>query len=86
MKISRKIFGDLAEVILEGGAKQATKYLDEKTVVTATFKGKRHRNAPKSEIVFKVGRPNYRERQFIKTCKKAKVKFPIRKLQLKFVK
>lgn len=86
MKIPRKIFSELAEVILEGGAKQATKYLDEKTTVKATFQGKRRKNQSSSTILFTIGRPNYKERQFIKDCKKAEVKFPVRKLQLKFAK
>jgi hypothetical protein len=38
------------------------------------------------EIMLTVGKPNYREREFIKLCKKAKEPFPIKKIQLKFMK
>lgn len=86
MKISRKLFGELAEVILEGGAKVAVKYLSDRSIVRATYRGKRYKGVRTHEILFTVGSPNYLERKFIKDCKKANIKFPIRKIQLKFVK
>lgn len=87
MAISRKAFSDLAEIILEGGARQATKYISESQVVTATrrlFGGKISKRETRVEILFKVGLPNYRERQFVKDCKKSGEKFPIKKIQIKW--
>lgn len=83
MKITRRVFSDLAELILEGGARKATKYFSETQVVRATRKlygGKISRG--NTEIVFMVGRPNWQERQFIKQAKKAGDTFPIKKTQI----
>ena len=79
-----KIFSVLADMILVGGAVRATKYISEKEVVTATRKrygGKVLRG--NAEIVFKVGKPNFKEREFIELCKKAGEPFPIKKIQIK---
>jgi len=89
MKIPRKIFSILAEIILEGGAIKATKYYDEKTVVRASrklFGGKIDKRSRITEILFKIGYPNFEERVFIKKCKKVNEPFPIKKIQLKFIK
>ena len=80
MKIPRNAISQVIEAILEVGAKKATKYLDDKTVVKATRQGKNN------SLILTWGRPNYLERKFIKLCKKAGEKFPIRKVQLKFSK
>jgi hypothetical protein len=89
MKIPRKIFSELTEIILEGGAIKATKYYDNQTVVTATrklFGGKIYKRDRRIEILFKIGKPNYAEMEFIKKCKKAKEPFPIKKIQIKWLK
>lgn len=87
MKITRKAISDLAETILEGGARQATKYFSESLIVRATrrtYGGKIIKG--NTEIVFTIGRPNYAEREFIKKCKKAKEPFPVKKIQIKWPK
>lgn len=38
------------------------------------------------EIIFKVGKPNFKERMFIKQCKKVNEPFPIKKIQIKWLK
>lgn len=89
MAISRKAFSDLAEIILGLGARQATKYFSEKQVVTATrrlYGGKIDKRDRSVEILFKVGSPNCREREFIKKCKKAGEPFPIKNIQIKWLK
>lgn len=89
MKIPRKIFSQLAEFILEGGAVKATKYYDEKTVVKAkllTYDGKIYRPEKRRQIHFTIGVPNFKERKFIKKCKKVNEPFPIKKVQLEWVK
>lgn len=86
MKITRKAFSDLAEIILEGEAIQATKYFSESQVVTATrrlFGGKIDKRDKRVEILFKVGSPNFKEREFMKRCKKTGVPFPVKKIQIK---
>lgn len=89
MKIPRKIFSELAEIILEGGAIRATKYYDDHTVVSAQrklFNNKIYKGDRIVEIIFKVGRPNFAEREFIKNCKKVNEPFPIKKIQMRFLK
>mgnify|MGYP003394600741 CR=1 FL=1 len=89
MTISRKIFGDLAEAILEVGAIQAVKYYNPKLRVKATRRlsgGKIDRRDKGVEILFTVGPPNYAERKFIRQAVKAGEPFPIKKLQLKWLK
>lgn len=80
--------GKTVELLINTEARQATKYLSEKLVITATrraYKGEINKK-DNIEIVLKVGRPNYKEREFIKKCKKAKEPFPINKIQLKHFK
>jgi len=81
--------GKTVELLINTEARQATKYLSEKSVITATrrvYKGKIDKRNNSIEIVLKIGRPNYKERDFIKKCKKAKEPFPIKKIQLKHFK
>lgn len=69
------------------GAKTATIYLSPSFTVKATrrlYKGRPSRY--KFEAIVTAGKPNYRERLFIKDCKKAGVRFPIKKVQLRFYK
>lgn len=56
-------------------------YLDEHTVVTATARHKPDKRNKSIELVLKLGAPNYREREFIQACKKAKEPFPVKKIQ-----
>jgi len=65
---------------------KATKYLSEKETVKATrrrFKKKIRKG--NMEISLVIGKPNFEEREFIKKCKKAKESFPVKKIQLKYV-
>jgi hypothetical protein len=83
-----KVFSELAEHILVGGAYKATKYLSDKLTIKATrkrYKGRVYKSE-NVDIVFTVGKPNYLEREFIKVCKKVGEPFPIKKAQLKFAK
>ncbi len=83
-----KVFSELAECILMDGAYKATKYLSPTLTIKATrkrYKGK-FLKGHAIEIVFSVGKPNYEEREFIKKCKKAGEPFPVKKIQLKYLK
>lgn len=91
MKVSKQVFGQLAECILEGGAYKATKYYGDRLIVKATlrkdkhFKGT-HTKWPFVTILFTVGKPNYEEREFIKKCFAAGEPLPVKKIQLKYPK
>lgn len=63
------------------GARQATKYVSPKLIVRATTV---QRSRHTVRVLLSIGRPNYRERQFIKLCKKAGELFPIKKTQVKW--
>jgi len=70
-----KVFSELAECILVGGAYKATKYLSDKLTIKATrkrFKDKIDKRMKAVEIIFTVGPPNYADRKAIKKAKKAK--------------
>lgn len=86
MKYLRNVVAAVVEALLAADAHRATKFLGPKAIVRATrplLRGK----VPKRgniEIVVSMGRPNYRERQFVKKCQKAGEKFPVKKVQLSF--
>lgn len=82
--VTRKAIVQIVEVILESGAKQATKYFSDQLTLRGTFVGKRRKRDRQSVIVLSIGKPNYAERIFIKKCKLAGEPFPIKKLQIKF--
>lgn len=64
MKVPRKAIAQVIEVVIEGGSKQATLLLDEKTKVTATAIKK-----GQGMYMLTIGRPNFRERLHIKKSK-----------------
>lgn len=84
--VSRKLIGQLVEIIVEGEAKKVTKYLSPKLVVKATRHGKVDRRSTQVHVLLTLGRPNFTERQFIKKCEKAGERFPVRKHQIKWPK
>lgn len=88
MKISRTLLIQLFEILLmKGGAVRATKFLSENQVVRAvrrTYGGKIVKG--NTEILVTIGKPNWKERDFINKCKKAKESFPVKKVQIKWEK
>jgi hypothetical protein len=68
---------------------KATKYISPNFVVKATRKRFGAKINPDNlsegicEICLTLGRPNYAEREFIKLCKKAGEKFPVKNIQIK---
>lgn len=83
MTVPKDVFADLMQLVLVHGSRKATKYISPKEVIKATFQGKRDRRATHSTVLITVGAPNYAERKFIKSAKKAFEPFPIKKIQLK---
>lgn len=63
--------------------RKATKYLHPAFVVSAC---RRHRKVQQGcmEIMVKVGKPNSRQRDFIRACIKAKERFPVRRIQYQY--
>lgn len=87
MKLARADVTRIVEALLICDAHRATKYVNPKHIVRATRKltgGKIDRRERNIEIVLTIGRPNYRERKFIKDCKKSGVKFPVRGVQMQY--
>jgi len=84
MTVDRALIRVLARVLGSRTVRRATVYLAPDLVVTAAAHGKPHRRQRSTSVVVTVGKPNFRERQFIKLCRKAGVRFPIRKPQLRF--
>lgn len=81
-----KYVGNVVALLLSSGARRATKFVSPRQVIRATIKrtrGKVVRTGPK-EIVLSICPPNATEQRFVKSCKKAGVAFPVRKIQLKF--
>lgn len=77
----------VVDMLLENNAKRATKYISDKLVVAAqrkSFGNKIDKRERRIEISLKIGVPNYAEKEFIASCKKAGEPFPVKKVQLKF--
>lgn len=77
------IIGELVSRCAKG-AKKATKYISPKYVIKSTFQGKRHKRERTETFIITVGRPNYREREYIKKLVKVSEPFPVKKLQLQW--
>lgn len=80
---ARKALGSL----LHNGAKTATVYVRDNLVVRVTRRTYRnaHRGHAPIELAVTIGRPNYLARKFIKQAKRAGEPFPIKKVQLTFL-
>jgi len=83
-EIDTKWIATVSATLIASDAKSAIKYLSEKLVVKATWHNKPKANNRGETMVVTFGKPNYLERKFIADCKKAKVAFPVSKIQLKF--
>lgn len=62
--------------------KRVTSYVHPKFTIKATALQKPTKRDLSQTLVVTIGRPNYRECQFIKKCKKAGEPFPVKKLQI----
>lgn len=69
--------------VCDTGSYKGVRYLTEGLVVKLTRRHKVDRRDKRVEFVLTFGAPNYAERKFIKVCKKAGVKLPLSKTQLK---
>ena len=67
----------------------AAKYLSDKLVVRISSvrqNGKLRAKNQNLQAVLVIGRPNFAQREFIKSCKKAGEPFPVKHVQLKTLK
>lgn len=76
--------GAVVGTLIRTRAYRATKYVNKNRVIKATRRHKSDKRDRQSEFVVTIGKPNYREREFIKLCRKAGEPFPVKKVQLKF--
>lgn len=80
-------YNQLIKVLINTQAVRATIFNDPKFIIRAVRKSYGGKFVKGNiEIHLTIGRPNYAERKFIKLCQKAGEKFPIKKIQLKFLK
>jgi len=82
--IDAREIGSVTAALMMGDCRSAVKYIDEKTIVRATWRNKPNGENTREEIVVTIGCPNYLERAFVNKCKQAGEKFPIRTIQLKY--
>jgi hypothetical protein len=85
MKTPRSAVNRVVEACFQlVGVKQATVYVSENHIVRATALHPMDARSRSNSLVVTIGKPNFREREFIKTCQKAGEPLPVRKVQLKF--
>lgn len=82
MNLSQEI-GRVVFLLWEGRARQAVKYFTPTFVVKATRRGSLDVRNKTMEIFVTIGRPGYRERDFIRQASRAGEPFPIKKIQLR---
>lgn len=80
-----KIYQKVIDSLLNASALRATMFIDPNLIVRATRRKYNNKFNKQVELVVTIGKPNVRERKFIKDCIKAGEKFPIKKVQLKFL-
>ena len=68
-QIDHKLFSTVCAALIGSDAKSAIKYIDDKTVVRATWHNKPRANNRMEYMVVSFGAPNYRERAFILLAK-----------------
>ncbi len=84
-KATARQVANVMSALLSSGAWKATKYLSAGQVVRCTRRWySRGPNRDKVEVLVHVGRPNYREGEFVRACVRAGEGMPVRKVQLKF--
>jgi hypothetical protein len=83
--VTAKLAGDcICVLIATKEARRATKFVSPTLTVKATRRHRFDKRSRFEEFFVTIGRPNYRERVWIKTAQRAGVPFPVRRLQLTF--
>lgn len=79
-----RVTGSVVKALLESDAKKASAFLSEKLVVSACRRFRASGRNTRDDFVLKIGAPNYLERGFLRACRAAGERLPVRKVQLKF--
>jgi hypothetical protein len=74
----------VVDALIRTRAHRATKFMSPMQVVRATRRLERKRvpSDKRIEVILHIGPPNFREREFIKACKRAGEPFPVRKIKI----
>lgn len=76
----------IVNTLVKNNAFRVTKYVSPKETIRVTRRRYRgNKFASDVELIVTIGRPNYREREFIKSLKKAGEPFPVKKLQIQYL-
>lgn len=84
--MQKGLIENLIQEVRKQKAWRAVKYLSDTKVVRVTqiLYNKTPRSWGNQQFTVTLGKPNYKEREFIRLCKIAKEVFPVRKIQLQF--
>lgn len=83
MTIENAVAKVLKPVRMWSDVRGAEKYLAPDLVVKATAQRRKDSRARGRTFIVTIGKPNYRERAFIKKCKAAGEPFPVKKIMLR---
>ena len=84
-RLARIDIRHVVETVLEDYLiRKATRFISPKLVVRAVRQHKPRRDDIRTTLVLTFGKPNFREREFIRACIKAKEPFPVKKMQVKW--
>ena len=75
------------KALIASGAWQATLFLSPTEIIRVTrrlYRGRRAWDNKRLEFHLTVGKPNYREREFVKQLRRAHEPFPVKKIQLRY--
>ena len=75
-QINKKWFSLVCAALIASDAKSAVKYIDQITVVRATWHNKPSSRNRAETMVVSFGAPNYLEREFISRCKRNGIQLP----------
>lgn len=75
-KIAAIPFALVCTALQNSDAKTATLFLDEKTIVRATWRQKPRARNTREEMVVTFGVPNYLEQRLVDKCKRLREKLP----------
>lgn len=78
-----KIIGSVVMDALSNKASTATKYISPTLRITAAVRSDEKGH---TEVLVTIGSPNAKQREYVKTLKKAKEPFPVKRVQYTFKK
>lgn len=87
MKVPRNQVARCVVSVLEmTDLKRATVFLDEKTTIKCTRQRKLDKRERADTVILTIGKPNYREKEFIVKCRECGEPFPVKKIKLEWMK